>query len=170
MSYWAVAQTVSTMEHLVRREIEKTNRGAFLPTYARSWKVDGKQYRKEYPQFLGYVFFLTEGDDWAGIPDIHGVYDVLATVNRSAKKVTETEMSRMVLNHAKGIHNEVSSARFTKYYRPAATKRKNSRKPRPGNRLRNFSVPESPRVGKSGTIVHSSDNGDVVDGLSAGLP
>jgi hypothetical protein len=27
MSYWAVAQTVSTMEHIVRREIEKANHG-----------------------------------------------------------------------------------------------------------------------------------------------
>lgn len=140
MSYWAVAQTVTTMEHLVRREIEKTNHGAFVPTYARHWKVDGKSYAKEVPLIGGYVFFLTSPDDWAGIPDIHGVYDVLATADRTPCKVTEKEMARLVLGHAKGLHNRTDPARFTKYYRPEASKRKHSRKPRPGHRLRNFAV------------------------------
>jgi hypothetical protein len=35
---------------------------------------DDREYAKEYPLIGGYVFFLTEGDDYAGIPDIHGVY------------------------------------------------------------------------------------------------
>jgi hypothetical protein len=56
-AYWAVAQTVTKMEHLVRRDIEKTNHGAFLPTCARFWKVDGRQYAKERPLIGGYVFF-----------------------------------------------------------------------------------------------------------------
>jgi transcription antitermination factor NusG len=140
MSYWAVAQTVTKMEHLVRRDIEKTNHGAFLPTYARHWKIDGRPYVKEYPLMGGYVFFLTEADDWAGIPDIHGVYDVLANPDRSPKRVTELEMARLVMGHAKGIHNRTDPAKFTKYYRPAPTRKRNSRKPRPGNRLRNFAA------------------------------
>lgn len=139
-SYWAVAQTVTTMEHIVRREIEKTNRGAFVPTYARHWKVDGRPYAKEYPLLGGYVFFLTTADDWAGIPDIHGVYDVLANSDRSAKRVTDTEMKRLLLGHATGQHNRTDPAKFTKYYRPAPKAKRNSRKPRPGNRLRNFAA------------------------------
>jgi transcription antitermination factor NusG len=147
MSYWAVAQTVSKMEHLVRREIEKTNRGAFLPTCARFWKVDGRDYAVERPVFGGYVFFLTDGEDWAGLPDIHGVYDVLAYTNQSAKRkakgVSDIEMARMVIGHAAGQHNETAAPRYTKYFRGERPKpkRKNSRKPRPGNRLRNYSVP-----------------------------
>lgn len=141
-SYWAVAQTVSKMEHIVRREIEKANHGAFVPTYARHWKVDGIDYAKEYPLVGGYVFFMTSADDWAGIPDIHGVYRVLANSNGSAKQVAEREMVRLVFEHAAGVHNRIDAPRFTKYYRPdriRVSKRK-SRKPRPGNRLRNFSV------------------------------
>lgn len=139
-SYWAVAQTVTTMEHVVRREIEKTDHGAFVPTYARHWKIDGRQYAREFPLLGGYVFFLTKSDDWAGIPDIHGVYDVLANADRSAKRVTDAEMTRLVLGHAKGIHNRTDAPRFTKYYRPPTRSKRNSRKPRPGHRLRNFTV------------------------------
>lgn len=139
-SYWAVAQTVSTMEHHVRREIEKTNRGTFLPTYARHWKVDGREYTKEYPLLTGYVFFRTHRDDWAGLPDIHGVYGVLSTAEHSAAKVTETEMARLMLGHANGIHDRTDAAKFTKYYRPPPNSKRKSRKPRRSNRIRNCSV------------------------------
>lgn len=147
-SYWAVAQTVTTMEHIVRREIEKTNHGAFLPTYAKHWKVDDREYSKEYPLIGGYVFFKTEPDKWAGIPDIHGVYRVMvirsvdpATGKTTSARdaVTESEMARLVLGHAAGDHARTGEIRFTKYYRPPTKKsvRHKSRKPRPGNRLRN---------------------------------
>jgi len=147
-SYWAVAQTVSKMEHIVRREIEKTNHGAFLPTCAKHWKVDGRAYAKEYPLLLGYVFFLTKPDDWAGIPDIHGVYGVLAADTtdpfgrpvRAPMRVTDAEMARLVIAHAVGGHDRESEERFTKYYRPPTKKsiRHRVRRPRPGKRIRNI--------------------------------
>ena len=140
--YWAVAQTVSTMEHIVRREIEKANHGAFVPTYARHAVVDGRRTTKEHPRFVGYVFFHTSGDDYAGIPDIHGVYGVLSTATGKASKVTTAEMTRMMLTHATG-EAETLPARYTKYYRPLAyisNRRKNSRKPRTSKRIRNSSV------------------------------
>lgn len=131
-SYWAVAQTVSNMEHIVRREIEKTNHGAFVPTYARHWKVDGRDYSKERPLLTGYVFFSTQGDDWAGIPDIHGVYNVLTS------RVQADEMKRLMIDHACGEHNVAGQPRYTRYYRAPTKKsvRYNRRRPRPGNRIR----------------------------------
>lgn len=140
--YWAVAQTVTKMEHLVRREIEKTNHGAFLPTMARFSKVDGRDYVKERPVFGGYVFFLTHPDDWAGIPDIHGVYDVLATADNTPKRVSDEEMARMVIGHAAGLHNETAAPRYTKYFRGERPKQvKKRRRPKPGRRIRNYSAP-----------------------------
>lgn len=136
-SYWAVAQTVSKMEHIVRREIEKTDRGAFLPTYAKCWKVDDRDYRKEYPLLTGYVFFLTGPDDWAGVPDLNGVYRVLSTANWTPCRVTDSEMTRLTMSHINRDHDRIAEPRFTKYYRPIVRpKRKSSRKPRPGNRIR----------------------------------
>jgi transcription antitermination factor NusG len=135
------------MEHIVRREIEKTNHGAFVPTYAKHWKVDGRQYSKEFPLLGGYVFFLTKPDDWAGIPDIHGVYRVLSTVaiDRAGEaklkpcRVSDQEMNRLVLGTALNRHTEIAPHRYTKYYRPSdKPKRKSSRKPRPGKRIRNI--------------------------------
>lgn len=140
-SYWAVAQTVSKMEHIVRREIEKTNHGAFLPTYARHALVDGRRLVKEHPRFTGYVFFYTSGDDYAGIPDIHGVYGVLSSACGKASPVSVEEMHRMVMCHASG-DNETMPARYTKYYRPLAytSVRRKSRKPRPGKRIRSLTA------------------------------
>lgn len=133
-SYWAVAQTVSKMEHIVRREIEKTNHGTFLPTCARFWKVDGREYARERPVIGGYVFFLTDGEDWAGIPDIHGVYRVLPS------RVLDHEMKRMVIGHAAGEHNETIAPRYTRYYRAPESYRRKSRKPRASKRIRNSAV------------------------------
>lgn len=165
-SYWTVAQTVSKMEHLVRRDIEKANHGAFLPTCARFWKVDDRQYAKERPLFGGYVFFLTKPDDWAGIPDIHGVYRVPVNPNGKPMRVSVEEMARVMIGHAAGDHNESMPARFTKYYRPLPTIRKKSRKPRPGKRARPRNLPVYANQEQSGI---SQRNGDVVIGLSAGL-
>lgn len=130
--YWAVAQTVSKMEHVVRRDIEKTSHSAFVPTYAKRRKVDGCDYVKEHPLFTGYVFFLTKRDDWAGIPDIHGVYRVLPCGVRPA------EMVRLLVEHSTNAHDRTEAARFTRYYRPPTKKaiRHRSRKPRPSKRLR----------------------------------
>lgn len=150
--YWTVAQTVSKMEHIARREIEKTDHGAFLPTYAKSWRVDGLEYRKEVPLFTGYVFFMTEADDargeydWAGIPDIHGVYRVPANPNGRAQRVTDKEMLRMFFGHVEGAHDEQQPARFTRYYNPQKAeqhRRRKSRKPRP-RRSRQFRATTDP--------------------------
>lgn len=131
--FWAVAQTVSKMEHIVRRDIEKADHGAFVPTYARHCKVDGRLYSKECPLLTGYVFFRTRSDDWAGIPDIHGVYSVLRS------RVLPEEMTRIVLSSALNRHTEIAQPRYTKYYRPSdRPKRKSSRKPRPSKRIRNI--------------------------------
>lgn len=143
--YWAAAQVVSKMEHIVRREIEKANHGAFLPTLARHQKIDGQQHSKERPAIGGYVFFHTSGDDYAGIPDIHGVYSVLTNPDGTAARVKPPEMIRMMIQHASGALDETLPARFTKYYRPAPrpswrTKMRKSRKPRASKRStpRNF--------------------------------
>jgi hypothetical protein len=147
-SYWAVAQTVTKMEHIVRRDIEKTNHGAFLPTRARFWAVDDREYSKETPLIGGYVFFLTKPDDWAGIPDIHGVYRVLSAVaidhTGEAKlkpcRVSELEMARLVVSHAAGDHNLTDPPKFTKYYRKPTKKsaRYRRRRPRPGKLYRSL--------------------------------
>lgn len=130
--FWAAVQTVSRMEHIVRREIEKTNHGAFLPTYVKFWKVDDKDYSKECPLFTGYVFFLTRPDDWAGIPDIHGIYRVLPC------KVRPEEMQRLMIGHATDDHNVVAPPRFTRYYQKPTKKvaRYRRPRPRPGKRVR----------------------------------
>ncbi|PDT71722.1 antitermination protein NusG [Bradyrhizobium ottawaense] len=132
--YWTVAQTVSKMEHIARRDIEKGGHGAFLPTYARHWKVDGRPHAKECPLFTGYVFFMTEAEDWAGIPDIHGVYRVPANPNGKAQRVKDCEMARLVLGHASGDHNRTDAPRYTRYYNPDRVpkpKRKGGRRSRP---------------------------------------
>lgn len=141
--YWAVAQTVSKMEHIVRREIEKTNHGAFLPTCVRHRKVDGYQCSKERPAIGGYVFFYTAGDDYAGIPDIHGVYDVLKNPDGMAQRVLPREMVRLMVDHASGKHDETLAPRYTKYYRPqpSSSARRKSRKPRASKRVRNVHTP-----------------------------
>lgn len=155
-SFWAVAQTVSKMEHIVRREIEKANHGAFIPTVARHWWVDGHRYTRERPLLTGYVFFLTDGEDWAGIPDIHGVYRVLPS------RVTDGEMKRLVIEHICRDHDETRDPRYTKYYRrpPIGRSRQKRRRPRPSRRLRNraavISTIESPRQ-----ITDDLSNGDV---------
>ena len=147
--HWAVAQCVSKMEHMVRREIEKTYHGTFVPTYTRHWKVDGRQYSKEVPLIGGYVFFQTAVDDYAGIPDIHGVYCVLASASsladpnrpRPANRVPPADMVRMIVDDGSGEHDKTLEPRYTKYYRPQASarvgrKQRRRRRPRPGRQFR----------------------------------
>lgn len=157
--YWTVAQTVSKMEHVVRRDIEKTNHGAFLPTYGRFWKVDGREYARECPLFTGYVFFMTESDDWAGIPDIHGVYRVPANPNGKAQRVKDSEMALLVLGHAAGDHNRTDEPRYTKYYNPDRNMFRHVRKrrrprPRRSKGGRNSIEPGISLIGKSDANVH----------------
>lgn len=149
-AYWAVAQTVPRMEHLVRRDIEKTNHGAFIPTYAKHWRVDDREYSKEYPLLIGYVFFLTKPDEWAGIPDIHGVYKVLSS------RVLPDEMKRLMVGHASGEHDKIGERKFTRYYRPPTKKavRYRRRRPRPGKRLRSVNNPQSPQYARPEQISH----------------
>jgi len=137
-AYWAVAQTVSKMEHIVRREIERTNRGTFLPTCARFWKVDGREYSKERALLTGYVFFKTNGRDWDGIPDMPGVYRVPANADETPMRVLPKEIRRLMIGHASGDHNEILPPRYTKYYRPdqKPKRRQRNRRPRPSKRLR----------------------------------
>jgi hypothetical protein len=40
--YWASCRTFTGREHVVRAKIEELDRGAFLPTYVRSWVSGGK--------------------------------------------------------------------------------------------------------------------------------
>jgi hypothetical protein len=151
-AYWTVAQTVSKMEHIVRRDIEKTNHGAFLPTYARHWNVDGRAYAKECALFTGYVFFMTEADDWAGIPDIHGVYRVPANPNGNAQRVADAEMLRMMLGHAGGEHNTRDPARFTKYYNPQRSEQQ--------RRKRRRQRPRRSRAHRANTLPDQRDTND----------
>ena len=138
--FWAIAQCVPKMEHIVRREIEKANHAAFLPTCARFWTVDDKQFSKERPVYIGYVFFLTNGEDWAGIRDIHGVYNVPFNMESlTPMRVLPDEMRRVVVAHAEGLHNETLEPRYTKYYRgkPRAKRKEHRRRrPRPGKCFR----------------------------------
>lgn len=126
--YWTVAQTVSRMEHLVRRDIERTNHGAFLPTCARRQLIDNKLHVKERPIFTGYVFFMTTSDDWAGIPDIHGVYRVPFNANGTAQRVLDGEMKRISVAHAAGEFDEMMPPRFTRFYGPPIERPKHKRR------------------------------------------
>jgi hypothetical protein len=100
--------------------------------------VDGRSTRKSARLIGGYVFFLTSGDDYAGIPDILGVYRVLTEPGRDACRVPSTEIRRLVLvahDHdetlPRSIYEILPAARA--YIRSAVTK---SRKPRASKRAR----------------------------------
>jgi transcriptional antiterminator NusG len=128
--YWAACQTMPGQEHVIRAEIEKIERGAFLPTFARTWVTNGKISAGERPLVPGYVFFQTDQEDWGGIQDIEGVQRVL--VNESlAMRVSDADMRRLVLGHVTGEHNDyrVQVARDRRA-------RGNSRRPRPSKRAR----------------------------------
>lgn len=132
--YWAACQTITGREHIVRAEIEKLDRGAFLPTYVRSWATDGKLSVGERAAVPGYVFFRAQPDDWSPVQDIDGVIGVLANGDR-AMRVSHDDMARMVIGHAIGAHN-----RFEARLSPQKRGRRNSRKPRPSKRARLRSI------------------------------
>lgn len=126
--YWAACQTITGREHVVRAEIEKMDRGAFLPTYVRSCVKDGKLSAGERAAVPGYVFFRAGHDDWAPVQDIDGVIGVLSNGYR-AMRISHEDMARMVIGHAVGSHNRFEAPA------PARDRRK-SRKPRPSKRAR----------------------------------
>lgn len=137
--YWAACRTVPGREHIVRAEIEKTERGAFLPTFARSWISDGKISARESVLMPGYVFFKTDAQGWGGVSAIDGVHDVLsystADDRHLAKRVSDQDMLRLTLGHATGDYNRIDAPITCEL--PVRRERKSSRKPRCSNRIRN---------------------------------
>lgn len=131
-TYWAVCRTFSFRVHRVMPEIEKTNHGTFLPTYARVWSSRGKLSARERVLFPGYLFFQTTPKGWADVRDVEGVYEVLAQ-GEMASRVTDAEMQRMVIAHATRAHDEVSGEGLE---RIASTRRRKGRRPRQSKRAR----------------------------------
>jgi transcription antitermination factor NusG len=128
--FWAACQAMPGLEHRIRADIEESGRGAFLATLARTWVRDGKLCATEAPAVPGYVFFRATDEDWGAVSSIEGVQRVLVN-DGLAMRVNHTDMARMVIGHATGEHNRLE-ARIAR----AKAERKKSRKPRPGNRIR----------------------------------
>lgn len=131
-TYWAVCRTFSFRVHRVMPEIEKTNHGTFLPTYARVWSSRGKMSARERVLFPGYLFFRTEPKGWANVRDVEGVHSVLAQGER-ASRVTDAEMCRMVLDHATRKHDDTNVEGLE---RIASSRRRKGRRPRQSKRAR----------------------------------
>jgi transcription antitermination factor NusG len=130
--HWAVCQTLSSRVHRVRPEIEKIDRGTFLPTYARVWASGGKLSARERQLFPGYLFFRTAPDQWAAVAQVDGVYRVLTKPGELAARVSDAEMERMVREHVSGKHNEVDLSGLDR----DPFKRRRQRKPRASKRAR----------------------------------
>lgn len=128
--YWAACQIVSHQAHLIRADIEKANHGTFIPTYVRVKYVKGTKYAQELPLLPGYLFFMTEPDQWSEVANINGVLDVLAD-GLVPRRVTDEEMSRLTLEHAMGMHNNIQSG-----YQPRKKNSRRRRRPRHGKALR----------------------------------
>lgn len=127
-SHWAVCRTFSSRVHWVRPEIEKTNHGTFLPTYARVWSSDGKLSCRERVLMPGYLFFLTTPDTWGEVANTEGVYGVLAN-NGKASRVSDKEMYRLVMGHVGGWHNEVDIAGLDRQATRAARRKRTRTRP-----------------------------------------
>lgn len=133
--FWAACQTIPGREHLVRADIEEMERGAFVPTLARTWIREGKLCATEAAAVPGYVFFRATDEDWGAVSNIDGVQRVLVN-GGFAMIVSHHDMARMVLGHALGEHNRIEAVAN----RERGARKKHSRKPRPGMRLRNNTV------------------------------
>lgn len=133
--YWAACRATPGREHVVRAEIEKIDRGAFLPTFARTWVSEGKVSARETALIPGYVFFRTDAEGWGVVTSIECVQGVLTydsgDEKRIAKRVAPDDMARLVLGHATGAHNSIGA-----WLTPQRKERGSSRKPRPGKRIR----------------------------------
>jgi transcription antitermination factor NusG len=130
--HWAVCQALSNRVHRVRPEIEKIDRGTFLPTYARVWSSGGKLSARERQLFPGYLFFRTGERDWGAVANVDGVYRVLLN-GECAARISDDDMQRMVLDHVNGTHNEVDLGGLD---RARSEKRRRQRKPRASKRAR----------------------------------
>lgn len=131
-TYWAVCRTFSNRVHRVRPEVEKTNHGTFLPTYARVWVSDGRLSVRERVLFPGYLFFKTDATGWGAVSEIEGVDGVLAH-GEVASRVSDDEMCRMVIGHAARTYDDVDT---TGLERMAHAKRRRGRRPRMSKRAR----------------------------------
>lgn len=135
--YWAACRATPGREHVVRSEIEKINRGAFLPTFARTWVSDGKVSARETALIPGYVFFRTDAEGWGVVKSIEGVQGVLTydsgDEKRIAKRVTDDEMTRLVLDHATGDCDLIEAQIRIE---PLRNSHNSSRRPRPSKRIR----------------------------------
>jgi transcription antitermination factor NusG len=136
--HWAVCQAISSRVHRVRPEVEKTNHGTFLPTFARVWASDGKLSQRERALFPGYLFFRTGRDSWGAVRQVDGVYRVLSNCGK-ASRVTDAEMVRLVVGHATGEFNEIDLSGLE---RPKARRRKRTRS-RPSKRARQVARAEA---------------------------
>lgn len=129
--FWAVCRTFTGREHIVRAKLEESNRGAFLPTYVRSWVSGGKKSAAERPAIPGYVFCRVNDDDWLSVQNVDDVIGVLTNESR-AMRVSDADMARIVLDHADGANNRFEGC-FAASGRGA---RRKSRKPRASKRAR----------------------------------
>ena len=146
--YWAVAQTFSGMENLVRCDIEEMGKGAFLPSYSVTRVRRGRKTCTRRPLLPGYVFFQTSPMGWGDVACIKGVLDVARDVDGMiASRVCPLEMHRMMLQNASAVHNRIEIGG-----RPAPRNR--SRKPRRSKRAR-ISTSVKSTIGKSASTVHA---------------
>jgi transcriptional antiterminator NusG len=129
--YWGACRTFTGREHVVRAKIEEMDRGAFLPTFVRSWVADGKLSVAERPAVPGYVFFRASQDDWSPVQDVDSVIGVLAN-GGSAMRISNDDMARLVIDHAAATHNRFEGCLSS----PSRGSRRKSRKPRPSKRAR----------------------------------
>lgn len=127
---WNVAHVYSGTEREIRSAIEKTGRGAFVPTHVRGW-FQGKHKRvREHPLMPGYVLFSLPVGDFGWGEFIYNIYGerrarVLGQVS------DEDRVADLMIAHATGRHNAIQSRDKTGRFR-----RKRRRRPRPGKRLR----------------------------------
>jgi len=129
-SHWAVCRAYSSRVHIVRSEIEKTEHGTFLPTYAKVRANDGKLFCRERPLMPGYLFFfLPDPGRWTDVKNVYGVFDVISN-NEGASKVTDLEMHRLVMDHISGTQNDIDISGLER------ERRQRGRKPRASKRAR----------------------------------
>lgn len=132
--YWAVCQMISGQERKVRAEIEKLERGTFLPAFMRTRVTRGRKADHALASMPGYVFFRTDAMGWSQVRRIEGVHRVLVS-NEAAVPVPFGDMVRMVLQDYCGDLNDAIVVAP-----PAPVGRRRSRKPRPSKRARSVSV------------------------------
>ncbi len=129
--FWAACRTFTGREHVVRAKIEEMNRGAFLPTYVRSWVSGGRLSAAERAAVPGYVFFRSSRDDWPPVQGVDGVIGVLLDGDR-AMRISNDEMARLVLDHAAGQNNRFEGCISAL----SCAGRRRGRKPRRSKRAR----------------------------------